>query len=94
MNSGTSRIALGAVLAFVGALGIGLANGLGALTSLGNALIFSLIVGAIIAVLNWAIAIAQRKGYSPWLGFGLVVVLNVIGLLLLLWLPARSKAAT
>ena len=91
MHRGISRIALGAGLALVAALGVSLANGVGARTSFENALILALVVGAIVAVFHWAMAIARRKGYSPWVGFWVVVVLNVIGVVLLLGLPVRSK---
>jgi hypothetical protein len=62
MNVGTKRIIFVAILAFASAFSISLANGLGALTSLGNALFFSLLISAIVAVLVWAMAIARRKG--------------------------------
>jgi hypothetical protein len=61
MNLGTRRILFGALLAFTSAFIISLANGLGALTSLGNALFFSLLISAIVAVLVWAKEIAQRN---------------------------------
>jgi drug/metabolite transporter (DMT)-like permease len=92
VNLGTKRIIFGAILAFVSAFAISLANGLGALTSLGNALFFSLLISAIVAVLVWAMEIAQRKGYDPRVGFWTIIVLNLFGVVLLLWLPARNDA--
>ena len=61
MNLRDKRIVFGATLAFASAFAISLANGLGPLTSLGNALFFSLLISAIVGVLLWAVVIAQRN---------------------------------
>jgi hypothetical protein len=90
VNLGTKRILFGAILAFASAFTISLANGLGALSSLGNALFFSLLISAIVSVLVWAMEISERKGFNAWLGFWAIIVLNLFGVVLLLWLPARN----
>ncbi len=84
---------MAAILGFVSGFAIAMANGRDALAALGDALVFALLVSAIVAVLAWASETAARKGYSPWLGVLAVVLLNVFGVALLLWLPVRRKAA-
>ena len=90
INQTLKRIAVAVALAFAIALTVSLANGLAAPLALRNSLLFTLLVTAIVAVLDWAMAAAQRKDYSPWLGFWLVIVLQLLGIVMLLILPARS----
>ncbi len=56
--------------------------------SLQSGFVFAVIVATIVAMLSWGIDIAVRKGYPAWMGFLLVLLLNVFGLLLLVLLPA------
>ena len=87
------RIVLALALGFLAAFIICLANGLGFYTALQNGFIYALIVGAIVAILSWGMDLAVEKGYPGWVGFVLVLFLNIIGLLVLALLPARTPAA-
>ncbi len=53
---------------------------------------FALLVGFIVAVLSCGMDIALEKGYPGWLGFLLVLCLNIVGLMILALLPARTPA--
>lgn len=61
---------------------------------LGDALLrslgFGILVSAIVAVLAWASETAEQKGYPGWLGFWLVVVLNIVGIFIIWLLPERN----
>jgi Na+/proline symporter len=87
------RVIAGIVIAFLAGFLLSLSNGLGFADAVGRGAIYALIVGAVVAVLSWAVYMAARKGYSPWLGVALVVFLNLIGVLVLLWLPPRAARA-
>jgi ABC-type transport system involved in cytochrome c biogenesis permease subunit len=90
MNSST-RIFLALILGLLAGLVSGLANGLDLATAVQRAVVFSMLTAAIVGVLSWSMDLASRKGYSPWLGFWLVLLFNVIGLLLLALLPSRAS---
>ena len=61
---------------------------------LGDALLHSLgfgfLVAVIVAVLAWASETAAQKGYPGWLGFGLVVILHLLGIFIIWLLPERK----
>jgi drug/metabolite transporter (DMT)-like permease len=82
-------LALGIIAGFV----FSLINGRDVPTSLLSALIFGILVAAIVAVLSWAMEYAQRKGYPGWMGFLLVLFLNIVGVLILWLLPERRVQA-
>jgi uncharacterized membrane protein len=89
MNT-TARTASAFVLGFVIGLAVSIMNGGGVAVSIAAAAVFGLLVGIVISILSWAFNYAEAKGYSGWLGFFLVLVLNILGVLLLLVLPARN----
>jgi len=49
---------------------------------------FALLVGFIVALLSCGMDIALEKGYPGWLGFLLVLCLNIFGLVIIALLPA------
>lgn len=61
---------------------------------LGDALLrslgFGILVAVIVAVLAWASETAEQKGYQGWLGFWLVVILNLLGIFIVWLLPHRN----
>ena len=83
------------VIAILASLLIGLLlalfNGLDLISAVKAALIFSVITGAIVAMLSWAVEIAREKGYSAVIAFLAVIILNIFGILLLLALPSTRK---
>jgi hypothetical protein len=87
-----SRIGLALVLGFMIGLVVPLVNGDGFLSALQRGLIFSVLIGAIVAILSWGMDIAVEKGYPGWLGFILVLLLNIVGLIILVILPSSSLA--
>jgi hypothetical protein len=93
MNSTTRRTIISLILGFSIGFLFSIRNGRDIPTSLLTALVFGLLVAVVVAVLSWSIEYAQRKGYPGWLGFGLVLCLNVIGVLILFLLPERRAQA-
>jgi len=81
-----AAVVLGFVIGFLGAV----INGQPLVRSLVGAAMLAMLVGAIVAVLSWAIDVAQDKGYSAWIAVLALLALNVFGLLLLMLLPARE----
>lgn len=61
---------------------------------LGNALLralgFGVLVATIVAVLAWVSETAKQKGYPSWLGFWLVAILNILGIIIIMLLPERK----
>ena len=57
--------------------------------ALRNAITFAALVCAVMIVLHVGALLAERKGYSTWLGVLLVALLNVVGLVILILLPNR-----
>jgi hypothetical protein len=88
----SERTLLAILASFVVGLVIALINGMDVLSAIKSALIFSLLTGAVVAVLAWAVDYAREKGYSTLLAIFLVLVLNVVGILILLLLPDRRPA--
>lgn len=80
------------LMGFVAGLAISLANGRALAPSLISALEFAAITGVIVAALAWASGASERKGYSPWLGILLVPILNVVGIIVVLLLPAQNRS--
>ena len=69
-----------------------LTSRLGPALTLAHGLMLILLIIATVVVLDWAMALAQRKGYSPWLGLLLVTGLNLPGIIVLALLPVRFGA--
>src|SRR5262245_17716440 len=88
MNTGI-RIGLALCLAFVIAVPLAISNGRDWVSALQAGGGFALIVGAIVAILSLGMDIALEKGYPGWLGFVLVLFLNVFGLIILALLPTH-----
>ena len=91
-NLKTERTILAILITFVVRLVIALNNGLGLFGAVRGAFIMSLLTGAIVAVLAWGVDIAKQKGYSGTLGFFSILLLNLFGILLLLWLPSKKQS--
>jgi hypothetical protein len=81
------------LLGFVIAVAVSLLNGGDLLGSVLSGLVLAVIVGVIVAVLSWAVDTARTKGYGAWVGVLLVILLNLVGVVLLLLLPARQGSA-
>jgi hypothetical protein len=84
------RIMLSFIISFILGVVISLSNGRDLLSSLQSAFIFAIIAATIIAMLSWGIDIAVKKGYSNWVGFLLVLILNILGLAILAVLPNKT----
>lgn len=82
-------LVLGLTIGFL----VSILNGRDVQTSLLSALVYGLLIAVIVAVLSWSVEYAQRKGYPGWVGFLLVLFLNVVGLLILFLLPERRVQA-
>ncbi len=91
MKSST-RIVLALIIGFLAGVSLSLFNGRDLLSSLQAASIFALIVTTIVAILSWGIDIAVNKGYPSWVGFLLVLILNILGLVILAILPDKTAA--
>ena len=89
----TERTLLAILASLVVGLVIALINGMDVFSAIKSALIFSLLTGALVAVLGWAVDYAREKGYNTWLAIFLVLFLNIFGILILLLLPDRSSEA-
>ena len=84
------RITLSLIISFALGFIISLSNGRDFLSALQSGFVFSIIVATVVAMLSWGIDIAAKKGYSDWVGFLLVLVLNVFGLVILVVLPNKT----
>jgi hypothetical protein len=84
------RIILSFIISFILGVVISLSNGRDLLSSLQSAFIFAIIAATIVAMLSWGIGIAVKKGYSNWVGFLLVLILNILGLAILVVLPKKT----
>jgi hypothetical protein len=89
MISRTTRTLLALLMGFLLGLVILIINGRTIGASIVGAFIFSVLVGVIVAMLSWAYEYAERKGYSGWVGFFLILLLNIVGIILLLLLPSK-----
>ena len=84
------RIMFSFIISFILGVVISLSNGQDLLSSLQSAFIFAIIVATLVAMLSWGIDIAVKKGYSNWVGFLLVLILNILGLVILAVLPNKT----
>ena len=84
------RIILSFIISFILGVVISLSNGRDLLSSLQSAFIFAIIAATIVAMFSWGIDIAVKKGYSNWVGFLLVLILNILGLAILAVLPNKT----
>ena len=91
MKSST-RILLALIISFLLSVFISFSNGRDLLLSLQSGFIFAIIVATIVAMLSWGMDIAVEKGYSGWVDFLLVLILNVLGLVLLAVVPNKTAA--
>ena len=84
------RIILSFIISFILGVVISLSNGRDLLSSLQSVFIFAIIVATIIVMLSWGIDIAVKKGYSNWVSFLLVLILNILGLVILAVLSNKT----
>jgi hypothetical protein len=91
MNFRTRKISIAIGSVLVIGIVISILNGRSFLDFLFPVIMFSLLVGVIVGVLDWTIEYSQNKGYSAWFGFLLVFLFNLVGLVVLLLLPDRSN---
>ena len=89
MKSST-RIFIGFIFSFLLGFAISLLNGQGLASAFQAGFFLAVLVGIIVAMLSWGIDIAVKKGYPDWVGFFVVLFLNVFGLLLLAVLPNKA----
>jgi len=85
------RIGLAFTLGLFIGINISISNGSNLLTALRDGFIFSLIITTIVVLINWGMNLTKEKGYPIWVGFVLVLFLNIIGIIILLLLPIHSK---
>jgi hypothetical protein len=85
------RVFAGMGIAFITGFAISIVNGRNATQSLSGSLLLTLIVGALIPVLEWAADRTERKGYGPWIGPAFVFILNGLGILIVLFLPVKQN---
>jgi hypothetical protein len=85
------RIGLAFTLGLFIGINISISNGSNLLTALRDGIIFSLIITSIVALITWGMNISKEKGYPIWVGFVLVLFLNIIGIIILLLIPIHSK---
>ena len=84
------RIALAFTLGLFIGINISISNGANLLTAIRDGLIFSLVLTIIVALIDWGMKITKEKGYPLWVGFVLVLFLNIIGIIILFLLPTHS----
>lgn len=94
MNLTARRTLISLILGFSIAFLFSIRNGREFPTALLSALVFGLLTAVTVAVLSWSIEYAERKGYPGWLGFLLVLCLNLVGVVILFLLPERRAQAT
>jgi len=85
------RIGLALVLGFLLGVGVSLINGQGLFITLKAGFFLALLSGVIVAILSWGVDMAVEKGYPGWAGFLLSLCLNIVGLIILVLLPARTQ---
>jgi hypothetical protein len=86
----STRIVLAFLISFLLGVIFPLFKGQDLLSSLQSGSIFALIVVTIVAILSCGIDIAVKKGYPSWVGFLLVLILNILGLAILAILPSKT----
>jgi hypothetical protein len=92
MNTWT-RTGLAVVLGLSIGTFVSFVNGRDFVSALQAGFGFALLVGFIVAVLSCGMDVAVEKGYPGWLGFLLVLCLNIVGLIILALLPAHTPAS-
>jgi len=85
------RIGLAFTLGIFIGTNISTSNGLPLPTAIRNGLIFAIIITIIVALITWGSTISKDKGYPYWFSFMLVLFLNIIGIIILVLLPVRTK---
>ena len=93
MKSGI-RIVLAFIIGLLVGSVISFLNGRGLLLSIKAGFSFAVFVAFVVSMLSWGIDIAVKKGYPDWVGFFLVLVLNILGLLILAILPNKAATST
>jgi hypothetical protein len=93
MKTATRTISAFALAFIVGTI-LATANGLDPATALGSSITFAGITAALVALLSFGIEKAEEKGYPAWMGVLLVVFLNVLGLVILTFLPRQPAERT
>ena len=86
----STRIFIAFFVSLILGFSISLLNGRSQAPALQSGFFFAVLVAIIVAMLSWGIDIAVKKGYPDWVGFFVVLILNVFGLLLLAILPNKS----
>ena len=86
-----TKTILALILGAVAGLIASLVNGTSLVDALLRAVAFGILVAAIVACLAWASNTAEQKGYPSWLGFWLVVILNLLGPIIVWLLPERKS---
>ena len=86
----STRIFIAFIVSLILGFSISLLNGHSQVSALQSGCFFAVLVAIIVAMLSWGIDIAAKKGYPDWVGFFVVLILNVFGLLLLAILPNKS----
>jgi multisubunit Na+/H+ antiporter MnhB subunit len=86
-----TRIIFALLIGFVTGLAVSYTNKPDLISSLQAGVFLALITGVAVAMLSWGMDTAEKKGYPGWLGFMLVLVLNVFGVMIVDLLPVRSK---
>ena len=92
MNS-SIRIVLAFIIGFLVGSVISFLNRPDLLLSLQAGFIFAVNVTVIVAILSWGVDITVKKGYPDWVGFFLVLILNILGLLILGILPNKTMTS-
>jgi hypothetical protein len=85
------RIGLAFTLGLFIGINISISNGANLLTAIRDGFIFSLIITSIVALISWGMNLSKEKGYPIWVGFVLVLFLNIVGIIILLLMPIHSK---
>ena len=85
------RLGLAFTLGLLIGINISISNGANLLTAIRDGFIFSLIITSIVALISWGLNLSKEKGYPIWVGFVLVLFLNIIGIIILLLLPSHLK---
>jgi hypothetical protein len=85
------RIGLAFTLGLFIGINISISNGANLQTAIRDGFIFSLIITSIVALIAWGMNLTKEKGYPIWIGFVLVLFLNIIGIIILLLIPTHSK---
>jgi hypothetical protein len=86
-------IALLSMLILTVAFVIALFNRQSVALALQNAIVFAGFVCLLMVFLHIGASIAEGKGYPTWFGVVITFLLNIVGLLILLMLPSKSKSA-